>query len=235
MKKYTRPISFSDPGYDFEPQELSDIINKKDEELDIKDFMSIFQIYLPAGNYEECVYFVEVFLAFLQDKISREIDRSGLSDALFHFLFWCNDNIVKLRNDNIEKSIITCLQSNIIPIFDRFDLIKHGGPDLWPRYGTLVSEFVTGVNDYAFLNSLKEQMVQKLSSDRSFTNASWVIYICFSARHDTNGVEISGIWGREELITCLNIVTKAKNIFWDSPYIKYLLDKWRETVHLPEN
>ena len=60
--RYPRPRKFSDPGGDFSDEELKDLIRKQDNALTEADLMCIFQGALPAGDYQEVMYFLPAAL-----------------------------------------------------------------------------------------------------------------------------------------------------------------------------
>ena len=60
--KYPRPEKFSDPGGDFSEEELENLIRKSDNDLTETDLMCIFQGALPAGEYQEVMYFLPIAL-----------------------------------------------------------------------------------------------------------------------------------------------------------------------------
>ena len=61
-RKYSRPAKLSDPCSDFSQEELKAIISKCDADLTETDLICISQSLLPAGNYNESVYFLPIAL-----------------------------------------------------------------------------------------------------------------------------------------------------------------------------
>ena len=85
--KNVRPNSFSDPYKDFTSAEdvlmLQSIIKKRDEDLTTDDLLWIFNGCLPAGEYGECLYFVDIVFDRISESLAdgREFD-SDLSENI---------------------------------------------------------------------------------------------------------------------------------------------------------
>ena len=71
--KYPRPEKFSDPGGDFSEEELSELIRKQDSDLTEGDLMCIFQGALPAGYYQEVMYFLPTALKHIAENKGNDI------------------------------------------------------------------------------------------------------------------------------------------------------------------
>ena len=71
--KYPRPARFSDPGGDFSDEELSNLIEKNDADLIEEDLMCIFQGALPAGEYQEVMYFLPTALKHIAENKENDI------------------------------------------------------------------------------------------------------------------------------------------------------------------
>ena len=59
---YGRPARLSDPGREFASRRLKEIIRTPDEMLSWSEFRDIFHVGIPAGTYEETVYFLPIAL-----------------------------------------------------------------------------------------------------------------------------------------------------------------------------
>ncbi len=106
--KYPRPRKLSDPHADFTPDMLESLLNKDDAELGWAEYARLLGPHLPAGTYEEVIYFLPKAFSYLRH---HEDDALDLVDAVFGF---CSVNIERLRQDDLELSvkqqIMACLK-----------------------------------------------------------------------------------------------------------------------------
>jgi len=105
--KRKRPENLSDPGKDFSSWHLQDILAKPDCELIWSDFQDLFGPHLPAGTYEEIVYFLPFGFQYLVLPESESLDTVS---AVFGF---CSKNSFGLEKDGIkeqvDQAILGCL------------------------------------------------------------------------------------------------------------------------------
>ena len=111
-----RPTSFSDPDKDFqEPEdalELERIIKTRDEDITIRDLEWIFNGYLPAGTYNECLYFVDIAYERI-DSVFKRMDQvpweqlDGALDLLDRVCLWIRINWQSLSKDGLCEQMKT--------------------------------------------------------------------------------------------------------------------------------
>ena len=101
--KYPRPAKFSDPGADFSEEELSELIRKQDSDLTEGDLMCIFQGALPAGDYQEVMYFLPIAL--------RHIAENKEDDTANELLRWMSCYREELQADNCYDDLLNFFET----------------------------------------------------------------------------------------------------------------------------
>ena len=101
--KYPRPVRFSDPGGDFSDEELENLIRKSDNDLTETDLMCIFQGALPAGEYQEVMYFLPIAL--------RHIAENKESDTANELLRWMSYYREELQADNCYDDLLNFFET----------------------------------------------------------------------------------------------------------------------------
>lgn len=105
QKRYGKPKRFSDPYKDFsdEDQELAEISAKTDEELSLSDFGWIFQMYLPAADYEEGLYYIPLCFELMENSCPFE---ANVCVSLFWYIEHFRENLQKdgFYRDCLERT-----------------------------------------------------------------------------------------------------------------------------------
>lgn len=114
MKK-GEPFFLSDPSCDFvsssDQEWLKATMAKQGKGLTSYDFLCIFQTYLPAGTYEECLYYLPLAFDFmLKEKLE--------SSLLENVLFYVNSNVDKLKETELWNTLIAFLKKTISRALD---------------------------------------------------------------------------------------------------------------------
>ncbi len=89
---YPRPRTLSDPNHDFDDEHLSRILRNADNGLDWADYQALLGPHLPAGTYEESVYFLPLAFTYMLEHDDTALD---LVAALVGF--------VSLNADRLEE------------------------------------------------------------------------------------------------------------------------------------
>lgn len=185
MEKFNvvRPDKLSDPFFDFNKDELEAIIKKNDDALTGTDFQYIFQTNLPAGEYQECLYFVPVFLNFLSTKVKNH-DGSSIVDALDDFLWWYEH-----YNTTLEKNgYISIIQESLNDIFrsmiEEFYLIHKKDGRIFPGNNCIMESFVKKIINNNLFFFLKITLDDIYSKKLSYSEAAWLVDICIYS-HET--------------------------------------------------
>jgi hypothetical protein len=94
-RKYGRPRALSDPFHDNTPASLRELLRRGDSELRWGDFKTLLGPHLPAGTYEEVVYFLP--LAF--DCIHN--DKTVALDLCSSVVWFCSKYEEQLTADKV--------------------------------------------------------------------------------------------------------------------------------------
>ena len=178
---YKRPTSLSDPHYDFTPGMLKELLEKNEEEYDWYDYSNLFVPHLPAGTYEEVMYFLPKAFTYLK---SHEEDALDLVTAVFGF---CSINLNYLEKDGLDnivkQEIIDCLnywtRDFRIVHYDQ-NACQDKGWRLSHNDLVINSEVICeGTSDLVRFESLAELAVQFVRSlaicEGNIVKASWFI------------------------------------------------------------
>lgn len=204
--RHQRPQILSDPYHDFSENRLTEILEKKDCELTWSDFSDLFGPHLPAGSYEEVVYFLP--LAFLEIQNNSD-DALDLITPVFVF---CSKNYVQLTIDgNIEfvnHHIIQCLKqwtnSFEIKHFDKSACLKKGWEIEYFDYvvnSELVCTCISDLVEYGSFSSLVTLFVKSLTNDK--VGALWFLELSRArcdVYHPPNQGEIANMLSNSTLL-----------------------------------
>ena len=138
----------SDPWGDFQDEEgqgwLRNVISKKGKGLTACDFICIFQNYLPAGTYEECLCYLPHVFDYLKTPDSK------VAQVLHHLMWFISEYETSLKNDGKSSYI----WEHLINILNRsclFDVFNQ--PDLL-RSVTSASHLITSLLEYSYGQNL---------------------------------------------------------------------------------
>lgn len=105
---YPRPTNLSDPYYDFDGCDLKALAARPIDEMKWDDYQYLFGPHLPAGTYEEVMFFLPYAFDFLKINHNDSLD---VTYAVFGF---CSINKDKLQRDGlleiVQAKILDCLQ-----------------------------------------------------------------------------------------------------------------------------
>lgn len=165
---YPRPKKLSDPECDFSQEELVRIINTPDEKIKLDELLCIFQSYLPAGTYEESVYFLPIAMQYLFD---QKEDNESL---LRNLMIWCSTYKKELEKDMLYEQFLLSLKKIFFSITQSFCIGKDG----YPLNGDFVCVLVAYTNEFSSYTSFGN----KLLSDRfekinTYVDAAWVLVL----------------------------------------------------------
>jgi hypothetical protein len=172
---YQRPKQLTDPYLDFiEDKDLLDaILMTKDENLNFLHFSCLFHPILPAGRYEETVYFLPWALRFIIKK------GDGATDIMYNIIIWAEMNKKMLIKDSVYAKIINFIKFFFNTSFKSFNLIRNGGHCLYPENGAFI---------FSILNaSLKNKTLHVFVSNwiknsfyyfaKNYSFAAWQIWL----------------------------------------------------------
>ncbi|MDZ4782973.1 MAG: hypothetical protein SGJ19_22235, partial [Planctomycetia bacterium] len=125
---YSRPTALSDPYFDHSEEVCQRILATPDGELDWSDFQAILGPFLPAGTYEEAVYFLPMAFDYC---LSNERDgievitsviwfSSQFADRLKH------DRVVDAARNAITDILLQATRNFRVVHLDRDACAKQG-------------------------------------------------------------------------------------------------------------
>ncbi len=229
--KFRRPRKLSDPYNDFTNEMLTRLLRLKDDEFGWCELSHLFGPHLPAGTYDEVMYFLPRAFSCLKE---REDDALSLVTAVFGF---CSKNIKNLNRDRLDllvmEEIRTCLEFWIrdfrVEHFDR-QMCKAKG---WGRkyfdyvYNSeTLCEAITDLTRFEVLSSIATDFVRGLAHhDGDIVKASWFLELSrsrYDVRTPSENLEILSILSNRDLL--LN----AYVVIW-TEVSEYMPTYWRDT------
>ena len=168
---YKRPFVFSDPNRDFSKEELEKIILTKDSELGVYELQCIFQRYLPAGHYDECAYFAPIAIDRIQ---------SGCEEAaslLYNFIFWCQDNVIHLEEDDVLTDILGCLCDCFKVWTKEFALVKKEDGGISAKYSGEIEVLISAMNESKKLIDADWLINEHLLPLHTYDQAAWLFML----------------------------------------------------------
>lgn len=101
---------FSDPSKDFQDKEsinrLLDIVSKSKSQLNVDDFIIIFQPFCTPGTTIETITFINSLFAFLEKGFFVE-DFSSIMTLWENFNQWCSSHDRELEHSGYKRKIYT--------------------------------------------------------------------------------------------------------------------------------
>ncbi len=99
LSKFKKPRKLSDPYNDFTEEILARLLKLKDDEFGWSEFSHLFGPHLPAGTYDEVMYFLPRAFSCLKN---CEKDALELVAPVFGF---CSKNLKNLKRDELDLSV----------------------------------------------------------------------------------------------------------------------------------
>ena len=192
QKKFGKPKRFSDPYKDFEGEEseLAEIIAKSDEELDLHNFDWIFQMYLPAADYEEGLYYIPLCFEFMEKACPFE---ANVCDSLFWYIEHFKE---KLKNDGFYMVCVKRIEELFEIFTNDFVVINEYQPNRRYRlskleYGQSVDTVITGLVSCEETWEILSNFLFGLKNKGSVGSCWWVMisffvrdWLMFTERRD---------------------------------------------------
>lgn len=232
---YKRPSKLSDPYHDFTPGMLSDLLSKKDEEFRWYDYSDLFGPHLPAGTYEEVIYFLPQAFSYL---IAHEDNALDLVIPIFGF---CSKNIEKLENDGlaneVKLSIMQCLKYWVkdfrIIYFDKDACLKKGwGVDYKDLVvgSEVICEAITGLVRFKTLKDIAVEFIKLLAyQNDDVIKSSWFLELS-RARFDVYRPSENPVI--YELLVNENLLDNAYATVWSEAMDQKISPTyWRDTFN----
>lgn len=210
---------------------LNNLLRKDDSQLNWSDFSCLFGPHLPAGTYEELIYFLPAAFNYLKH---HEEDALDLVTPIFGF---CSKNAELLRNDGFEllvrEQITECLNYWIrdfrIKHYDKEMCIRKGWRLIYQDIVQNTETICEGISDLVRFESFSPLAVEFIKSlahhGGDLTKASWFLELS-RARSDVYAPpEAPEI---QSLLSDSNLLNEAYAVVWPEA-CDYRLTYWHDT------
>jgi len=134
---YPRPKQLSDPHNDFGgPAGTAKYLAVPDEEMTWKQFNRMFQKFLPAGTYEELVYFVPAVLNDFVREAESDVDHeNGVNEYWEGFFAFLRNNMDRLHADRLIEPLRNAFQQCLDILLQTFTVEHIPASERWrPHY-----------------------------------------------------------------------------------------------------
>jgi len=178
---HARPARLSDPSCDFSSGRLKQIIRTPDEALSWSEFRDIFRVGIPAGTYEETVYFLPIAL---HDMRLRPRDSLEFMSGVCSFIA---DNIRRLEADSLSLPTMQAITAVLRAWTSRF-VVTHYDADACRKKGWTidhddivensqeVSELVADLWRYPAFPDLADRFIEDLARPQhDETRSAWFL------------------------------------------------------------
>ncbi len=122
--KYPRPKKLSDPGYDFSRTDLDKLLATPDSQMGMREYRDLLGPELPAGIYEEVIYFLPLAFRYF---ISHDANKLDLITAIIGF---CSYAKGRLEKDKLADEVRDCLYECLAFLTHEFEVFH---PIDYPR------------------------------------------------------------------------------------------------------
>ncbi len=178
---YKRPTKLSGPNHGWSPGFLNNILEKSDAELDGVDYRLLFGPHLPAGRYDEIMYFLPIAFDYLR---GHNTDKLEMVSSVFGF---CSNNAKNLEADGLLDTIVSEINECLNTWSNKFEIVHFDEKACLEKEWTLThmdyvkdSEVILeGTTDLVRFESLKHIAVSFYKSialfDDNQIKASWFL------------------------------------------------------------
>jgi hypothetical protein len=115
---HPRPKKLSDPHYDFTWKLLAELLATPDDQLEMRHYRNLLGPHLPAGTYDESVYFLPGAFQYMLRQ-----DVSGALDLITPIIGFIAYNQKYLHEDGLLDSALDCIRELFAYWTSRFQVI----------------------------------------------------------------------------------------------------------------
>ena len=128
QKKYGKPKRLTYPGqfHKYQPEKLTELLNKSDAELNLSDFGSIFAMHEPDADYEEGLYYIPLCFEYMKTACPFE---RNVCPSLFWYIEFFKE---RLQEDGFYQNCLEEIKNLLEMLTKDFVVIKEYQPN--PRY-----------------------------------------------------------------------------------------------------
>lgn len=236
----SRPGKLSDPAHDFDEASLRDLLGTRDDLLAWQHFQSLFGPWLPAGTYEEIVYFLPLAFRFLYDR------REDVDEVVGPILGWIAANQEGLQEDGLwgatRENVVICLEHwtrdfDVIPVVGGASVNSPIGT-FRVRNSQLVTRTLQELNVWRGLRDLAPRFLRSLAFQSSTTfQLAWILelsrslLLAFSSATGRTGsampADIAAVLQDETIRRRAAAVVLRELVPWPSQ-----TEYWQETFEL---
>jgi hypothetical protein len=188
-EKYGKPQQFSDPHHDWYdcPERLQELIEKKDNDLNLEDFGAIFSEWLPAADYEEGLYYIPLCFGYM----SKMLDpvATNICTSIFWYIAYFKN---RLKEDGYYADCLKLIRELVQSYTDNFELIRLSDDELeeyvidkryreMPRYCRSVYDLVDCLIKYEEFWDLLLDWIEGLAK-RGGAASCWCVDIASHVR-----------------------------------------------------
>ena len=206
---YNRPQKLSDPCSDFTPAALDALLAKSDDEFDWLDYSSLFDPRLPAGNYDESIYFLPQAFSYLK---YHEAEAFDLVTPMVRF---CAKNMDQLTRDDlhviVREKFSECLDYwardfRVIHFNKKSSTKKGSGYDHYDLItnSEVICKAIAELVDSVVLKDIALNFLKSISlHSGNFSKAAWFLeysksrFDVYSPPHDE---EVQALITRQDLL-----------------------------------
>lgn len=176
---YPRPTKLSDPSCDFSPEKLQRILAIPDDELGWRDLRDLLGPFLPAGTYEESVY----FLPFGFQELQREEGALDLTTSVSGFISRFADDLERdgLQDEcraEMERCLLRWVSEFRVEHFDRRGCAAKGwGLDYFDyvRGTEVVCETLRDLDRFVRHADLVDGFIVRLAESEDAVSCAWFL------------------------------------------------------------
>ncbi|HVU14627.1 MAG TPA: hypothetical protein VHD90_25300 [Phototrophicaceae bacterium] len=181
--KRPRPKKLSDPEYDFTPKLLKELLAVPDNQLEIRHYINLLGPYLPAGTYDESVYFLPGAFRYLV-----VLDDGGQAMSLVHAIIgFISMNQRYLQDDDILETVRDCVRECLEHWTKQFQIVHYdreasqkkgwGIPYFdYVKNTEIVAAAINDLVDFKAHVDLAEEFVKALADNTSDSvKAAWFL------------------------------------------------------------
>jgi len=188
--RYGRPARFSDPGRDFSASRLKQILQAPDATLSWSEFRDIFRVGIPAGTYEETVYFLPIALHEMRLK-----PRDGL-EYMSGVCSFVADSVQRLEADSLLRPTMEAITDVFRAWTSRFVVTHYDAEACRKKGWTIdhqdivensqeVSELIADLWRYPAFPDLGDRLIEDLARPQGDeAKSAWFLEYARAALHD---------------------------------------------------